>query len=111
MKPEQLGSCVKLGATVIPAVNIQVEDVPGYIYYADGMSAWFGIYFEIMFEDGALWLVMQGSTEETVDGGVQIVEYPKWEQQPNIAIGNTVANWEEFVNIYNERRNVRGQTY
>lgn len=111
MKPEQLGNCVKLGATVIPALNIQVEDVPGYIYYADGMSAWFGIYFEIMFEDGALWVVSQGSIPDDDLNDIMIVEYPKFYQSSRIAIGNSAKTWEAFVEIYNERRNVRGKTY
>ena len=108
MKPERLGNCVKLGATVIPAVNIQVDGVPGYIYYADGFSAWFGIYFEIMFEDGALWVVSQGAVEEEVLSDIVIVEYPKFHENTRVAIGNSVKTWEEFAATYNERRNVRG---
>lgn len=108
MKPEQVGNCVRLGETFIPAVNIQVEDVPGYIYYADGMSAWFGIYFEIMFEDGSLWVVSQDSIPNNGLNNIIIVEYPKFHENSRIAIGNSVKTWEEFAATYNERRNVRG---
>lgn len=99
---------MRLGETFIPAVNIQVEDVPGYIYYADGMSAWFGIYFEIMFEDGSLWVVSQGSIPDDGLNDIMIVEYPKFHENSRIAIGNSVKTWEEFAATYNERRNVRG---
>lgn len=114
MVPEEFGNCVKIGTEFIPAVNIQVEDVPGYVYFEDGTHAWYGVYFEIMFEDGALWVVSQGSHEEELLCDIMIVEFPKFHEHNSVAdanrvaIGNSVKTWEEFVTTYNERRNVRG---
>lgn len=63
MEPERISDrCIKLGETIIPAMNIQVgeDGVPGYLRHEDGTIAWYGIYFEIMFEDGTSWEVCQG---------------------------------------------------
>ena len=108
MVPEEFGNCVKIGTEFIPAVNIQVEDVPGYVYFEDGTNAWYGVYFEIMFEDGALWVVSQGSIPDDPDGDIMIVEYPKFHISSRIAIGNSAKTWEAFVEMYNERKSVRG---
>jgi hypothetical protein len=46
-KSHKQWSAVVFDNLIIPAMNVQVEDIPeGY-----------DIYFEIMFEDGSLWVV------------------------------------------------------
>lgn len=68
---EDLGNCVKIHDTVIPAVNIQVEDFPRVI---NGEQ--YGIYFEVLFEDGSLWNVHQ----QWEDDYISLDVFPHWGQ-------------------------------
>lgn len=118
MKPEQQGDYVVLGTTRIPAVNIQVENVPGFVQMPDGRLEWYGIYFEILFENGALWVVSQGS-EEPEDGVsyapyIVVTEYPMWAVTQSLEIvGAThgLRDWKRFVDLYNEMRSAHGWGY
>lgn len=57
---EDMGNAVRInGETIVPAVNIQVENVPGYLEHTIGPPAWYGVYFEVMFETGTRWIVEQ----------------------------------------------------
>lgn len=109
MKPEKVGNYVLIGGTRIPAVNIQVEGVPGFIN-----GEWYGIYFEIMFEDGKLWVVEQGSEHIPIEGAeagfvfmqVEVMEYPRFAltglDNPGVKI--MLKDWEDFLNLYNEKK-------
>lgn len=115
MKPQEVGNFVKLGMTMIPAVNIQVEGVPGMIKVLDDEEAWYGVYFEILFETGALWIVQQGGESEEAwksDQSISVAEYPQWGlgdgyKQLGVTVG--VRDWAEFLSLYHEKRTTRGQ--
>jgi hypothetical protein len=68
---EDLGNCVKIHDQTIPAVNIQVEDFPRW---SEEHNTWYGIYFEILFEDGTLWEVER----VTEDSHIIVNVYPNW---------------------------------
>jgi hypothetical protein len=106
---EDLGNCVKIedpvyGAT-IPAVNIQVEGFPKFID-----DVWYGIYFEVLFEDGTLWEIEQRHE----DLGVKVNVYPNWGRTTNVSDGLDVQiplldmdnfnisyhNWHMFLRAY-----------
>jgi hypothetical protein len=61
---------VQLGDVCVPAVNVQVYEDPPVII--DGHM--YGNYFEVMFEDGSLWVVEQGLR----DFPITITEYKEW---------------------------------
>ena len=99
------GDAVVLDNKIIPAMNIQVEDIPeGY-----------DIYFEIMFEDGSLWVV----DCEIKGEQPHILEYPAWylfyddmTPEESRAVFNKnlemstqcdPANWEEFMELYKKK--------
>jgi hypothetical protein len=63
----QAGNFVSINDRLIPAVNIQAEGVPGYLPVGEGKTSWFGVYFEVPFEDGSLWVVSQGTEEDYKD--------------------------------------------
>lgn len=99
---EDLGNCVKIHDTVIPAVNIQVEGFPKFVG-----DVWYGIYFEILFEDGTLWEVEQRHQ----DLPVLIIIYPRWGL--NFKLFSVLCerdNWEEFLRLYNLNLFVRDKT-
>lgn len=108
---EDMGNAVKINlgcrAKIIPAVNIQVENVPGYlpnIDVPDGKPTWYGVYFEIMFEHAALWVVEYRSNEDDDDtvkietyswaGGLERLEWPE-------ATYN-FTSWDQFVESYED---------
>jgi hypothetical protein len=66
---EDLGNCVKIHDTVIPAVNIQVEGFPKFCG-----EDWYGIYFEVMFECGDLWEVSQAREASYIE----VIIYKNW---------------------------------
>ena len=116
MKPEEAGNCVLLGRTYIPAVNIQVEGVPGMIKVADDIEpAWYGVYFEILFEDAALWIIMQGSESKdnkTWDQIIHVAEYPNWgkgEGFKQLGVERKLESWEDFLSLYLEKRSTLGK--
>ena len=110
---EDLGNCVKIHDTVIPAVNIQVD--PQEIFrYDHQINMWIGLYFEILFEDGSLWEV----TQEWYDDPIIVHWYPNWHKinQPgpgyihNAILGYKIQNWEMFVYEYTVRLGVLDYT-
>lgn len=87
MTPEQEGRCIRLGNRLIPATNI---------YFADSG----GVYFEIKFEDGALWVI-------SFNASIEVVEYPKWamtDYSDNKPVTQIMKTWEEFLALYLERQ-------
>lgn len=114
MELQEVGNCVKVGATLIPAVNIQVEGVPGFVEH-DGKKFWYGVYFEILFETGALWVVEQGGKQdytEAVMKSVMIQEYPRWGVTESLDYPGAfvvVESWEDFLALYLEKiQTIRG---
>ena len=111
MELQEVGNCVKVGATLIPAVNIQVEGVPGFIQHGD-TKFWYGVYFEILFETGALWVVEQGGKQEyteSVMNSVMIQEYPRWgvtESLDHPGVFVVVESWEAFLGLYEEKKRI-----
>ena len=102
---EQVNNCIKIGGQYIPAVNIQVEGVPGMLKHVDGTSAWYGVYFEILFETGALWIVEQGFNGPD-DMSITVTEYPKYGLTEDTSIRGVVVGmntWREFVSLYQEK--------
>lgn len=107
MTPEQIGRYVLLGNSHIPALNIQVEGVPGYLDDGHGNSVWYGVYFEVPFETGALWLVEQGSEEHARSDKIVVTEYPKWAltetlDYPGVSV--QLDSWEDFLGLYEEKK-------
>lgn len=94
---EDLGNCVRIHDTVIPAVNIQIEGFPKFV---DG--DWYGIYFEILVEDGGLYIVQQYHQ----DGSIRCENYPFWgggDGDKDFYIPTYTSNWEEFLFFWAER--------
>lgn len=104
---EDLGNAVRVLDRVIPAVNIQVEGVPGVLKHEDGTEAWYGIYFEIMFEDGHTWEVEKGFTPEE-DFNTIFVFHCDSREDYSIDPDNLMMfeTWEEFLENYDIRRKV-----
>lgn len=102
---EQHGNTVKINNKLIPAVNIQVEGVPGYIESDDGHRYWYGIYFEVLFEDATLWEVCQGSEIQFKDR-ITITEWKRWGlgfHQISEGVTVEIPNWDAFVSVYEEK--------
>lgn len=100
---------VQINDVLIPAVNIQVENVPGFIELSTGEKIWCGVYFEILFEDGGLWIVDQGSEEGDASGTIYITEFDNWgsnqdldDQTAQNSLGG--GDWNFFLIIYNLKR-------
>lgn len=93
---------VEINGRFIPAVNIQVEGFPGMVTYADGSKIWYGIYFEIMFEDGALWIVGQGADNYVPDhiGAVMFDGWAQGDSRLEEARGQTFETWDAFLETY-----------
>lgn len=110
MELQEVGSCVQVGATLIPAVNIQVgEGFPGFVEH-EGKKFWYGVYFEILFETGALWVVEQGGKQEYTEAvmkSVMVQEYPRWGVTETLEYPGALVileSWEEFLGLYQEKR-------
>ena len=109
---EDLGNCVCINGRLIPAVNIQVENVPGMITYPSGDSAWYGIYFEILFEDGSLWVVEQKSKEDA-DDYIYVTIYDEFYKVVNGTedytdepdFGWCLQTWDEMLENYDRHLN------
>ena len=99
---EDLGNAVRIYDEIIPAVNIQLENVPGFIEHGPGDVRWYGIYFEILFENGALWTVSQGSElENAKETKVHILYVPYFSQESEKDMQQfTVDSWSDFVSAY-----------
>jgi hypothetical protein len=99
---EDLGNCVKINDVIIPAVNIQVEGFPKWID-----ATWYGIYFEVLFEDGTLWEVEQ----RHADLPVVIMIYPFWGVSRKLfCVVSQHENWVDFLNLYQTNLFVRDRT-
>jgi hypothetical protein len=103
---EHIGDYVKIGDRMIPAVNIQVENVPGYIDMGRGRTHWwFGVYFEIGFEDGSLWVVNYGDNKSLYLNGDSVIntfEYATFAYDPaaeHTAMYNA-KDWNEFLAMF-----------
>lgn len=111
--PKHVGNCVEINGSYIPAVNIQVEGVPGYITHTDNTEVWYGVYFEILFEDGSLWVVEQGFDREKLDE-ITVQEYLKFAIVKSLdlpGVKRTMNTWEEFGNLYLEKRQATSQSF
>jgi hypothetical protein len=106
----EVGNMVQIGDTLIPAVNIQVEGVPGLLKHCDGTFRWYGVYFEIMFEDGALWEVSQGAEQEDVTR-IILTEYDEWFSKEahdgEESRSKIFGDWERFLAHYEEKAKKR----
>jgi hypothetical protein len=99
---------VEVNDRLIPACNIQVEGVPGFLKMADGSEEWYGAYFEIMFEDGSLWVVEYGF-EIKIPDSITIVEYPDFGKH---TLGSRMKkgysttktrSWDTFLILYDRK--------
>lgn len=109
---EDLGVLVQINDTMIPAMNIQVENVPGYIPNMGVPGAdptWYGVYFEVAFENGALWVVEQKPNEDDPDA-IIVTEYDRWDlrtkaddaRMDDPDYGRSFETWDEFLVFYKE---------
>lgn len=102
---EHVGDYVRINGRMIPAVNIQVENVPGYIDIGRGRTFWYGVYFEIGFEDGSLWIVNYGDEEATYLDGyscIKVCEYARFAYDPDACWTSwfVVLDWDDFLNQF-----------
>lgn len=103
MELHKVGNCVEIGEKLIPAVNIQVEGVPGYLMHTDGTNYWYGVYFEVMFEDGDRWEVEHGfELDEATETIIRVKEYP--EGSPRSTYAWIVQGWDRFLDTYDTKR-------
>lgn len=75
---------------LIPAVNIQVENIPeGY-----------GVYFEIFFENGSLWVIEQDISGN--DRGIYVTKHADWAHNEDLNSYSTVmfSTWDDFIDGY-----------
>lgn len=109
MELHKVGNCVEIGEKLIPAVNIQVDGVPGYLEHRPtGEKTWFGIYFEILFEGGEFWVVEKGFKNNigvVQWDGVWVEEYDSKDRktgeyglEPNYAC--YLPSWDAFLSYY-----------
>lgn len=98
---EDLGNCVKIHDTIIPAVNIQVEGFPKFVG-----DDWFGVYFEIMVEDGGLYILSQYHQ----DGFIVCDHYPLWaDGDHSFFIPIELPNWKQFLAFWSVRQEVNDE--
>jgi hypothetical protein len=106
---EDFGNCVGINGQKVPAWNIQVENVPGFLTHNDGTEAWYGIYFEVTFEEGYLWVV----EKRTAESKIQVEVYQDWawraegRQSPEADLTIPINHWDEFLEMYNARNDYR----
>lgn len=93
MTVEDMGNAVKINDRIIPAVNIQVTNMPGLI---DG--EWYPLYFEIPDETGALLIV------EVTLLLIEVQNYPFWDAgDQEFCLCATFYSWEQFLLYQNSR--------
>jgi len=97
---EDMGNAVKIFDRIVPAVNIQVENVPGYLEHVTGPPSWYGVYFEVMLEDGSLLVVEQGFEGLDSEMQIRVEDYLTWKTQPDLSINHWFIAWEEFLLWY-----------
>jgi hypothetical protein len=101
----QAGNFVSINDRLIPAVNIQAEGVPGYLPVGEGKTSWFGVYFEVPFEDGSLWVVSQGTEEDYKDQFSMFV-YDSWAFGQHLDDHYVIelSDWDHFLDLYDKNR-------
>lgn len=117
MEIEDRGNAVKIGDHIIPAVNIQVEGVPGHIKCdIPGCAGhWYGIYFEIMMEQGDLWEVSYRDQEHS-DDQIYVTVFPNWGMSQDFTDVKKLEvypfnDWDMFLFFYNTMRKARFYEY
>ncbi len=100
--PQQVGRMVEIDGTLIPAVNIQVDNVPNFFTHYDGSIVWYDLYFEIMFEDGGLWIIEQWIDDKGLT--IYIADYPRWGMGgTSLYAARLLTSWQSFVKTYKAR--------
>lgn len=117
---EQIGNYVQIGNRMIPAGNIQVEGYPGWKKSeVDGLEYWYGIYFEVAFEDGSLWIVDQWSEASfsLADEDQQkiiVAEFARFGMDKTTEIPTfswMLEDWTEFERVYSVKlQNIRASS-
>lgn len=105
---EKVGRFVRINDRMIPAINIQVEDVPGFIDVGIGKTFWYGIYFEVPFEDGSLWVVSYGDDEDVYIEGksvITVLEFSNFGKHPEEDHTHTFTtkDWDKFLSMFQEK--------
>ena len=99
------GNMVSINNTLIPALNIQVD---GYPKVEERLDLWFGIYFEIMFEDGDLWVVDQGSAPGLPqEDHVFVEEIKNFAKEADRSVNGELMvfpDWAIFLEHYDRKR-------
>jgi hypothetical protein len=111
MQLHKAGNCVDFDGKLIPALNIQVEGVPGYLEHTDKSKYWYGIYFEVMFEDGSYWVVEKGCRELDTEE-IVVAEYRDlWPRSTRETREPSYAwlafDWNHFLEVYDIKVRVR----
>ena len=101
---EEMPNGVMINKTFIPAVNLQVENHPGWMPnmgVIGATEAWYPLYFEIMFETGDLWCVTQGDHPEEPDK-IMVEVHKSWANHHYVDPDMTVypGTWDEFLELY-----------
>lgn len=90
-------NAVKIGNRVLPAVNVQVEGFPTFVKFENpivDIGHILPIYFELLFETGALWTV-------TYHGEDILVEmYVDFDNEPELSIAKLYKTWDELLDAY-----------
>lgn len=96
---------VEIEGRRVPAVNIQVEGVPGFLPIDEVTTMWFGVYFEVMFEDGSLWVVDQGSEEFGDHNQIKVDVHKEWAKEHDLEpdITHIYKDWAEFLEAYDAK--------
>lgn len=102
---EHVGDYVRINGRMIPAVNIQMENVPGYIDIGRSRTFWYGVYFEIGFEDGSLWIIQYGDNESLYLNGdrqIFVLEFATFAYDPNAGATSFfyAKDWDDFLNQF-----------
>ena len=82
---------VQIGKNKITAVNVQVEGFPQNI---DGVD--YGIYFEIPFPNGALWVV----SRMKLNGKIEVEMFPNFNYNKEKFDLEFFSGWGDFMDSY-----------
>src|SRR5690606_4488591 len=96
---QQIGQTVEINGRLIPAVNIQVDGMPDII---NGHP--YNTYFEIMFDEGGLFVVSQDLPDPEVHDDILVEYYLYWgmadENADVPSYTKRFATWDEFLDDY-----------